>query len=74
MIQRAYAAAVERLRHDPHFPLPVPTLLEVAASYRRIVPGARMHEIRAQVALARLPLADCEPQSDLVDALRAFVS
>ena len=72
MIQRAYETAVARLRQDPHFPLPVPTLIEVAASYRRIVPDARMREIRAQLAEAGLALADDDPR-DAVSPLRALI-
>ena len=60
IIRRAYQLAVERLRNDPHFALPVPTLLEVAAQYRRVIPGARINEIRAELAHAALPLADAD--------------
>ncbi len=58
MIERAYETAVARLRVDPHFPLLVPTLLEVAAYYRRMKPDARLAEIRAEINRARLRLAD----------------
>jgi hypothetical protein len=58
MIERAYERAVENLRVDPHFPLLVPTLLEVAAYYRRMKPEARLAEVREEIARARLQLAD----------------
>jgi hypothetical protein len=60
MIEQAYQNAVSRLREDQHFPLLVPTLYEVAAFYRRMVPGARLAEIRAQLTAARLRLADVD--------------
>ncbi len=58
MIETAYDKAVETLRVDPHYPLLVPTLLEVAAHFRRMKPDARLNEIRAEIARARLRLAD----------------
>ena len=60
MIEQAYDSAVAQLRCDAHFPLLVPTLYEVAAYYRRMVPGARLSEIRRQLATARLRLADLD--------------
>jgi hypothetical protein len=60
MIEQAYQHAVARLREDQHFPLLVPTLYEVAAHYRRMVPGARLAEVREQITRARLQLADLD--------------
>jgi hypothetical protein len=58
MIERAYDSAVESLRVDPRFPLLVPTLLEVAAYYRRMKPDARLAEVREALEKAQLRLAD----------------
>jgi hypothetical protein len=57
-IEQAYAKAVEKLRSDPHYAIPVPTLLDVAAFYRRGRPETRLAEVRAAVLHAHLMVAD----------------
>jgi len=58
LIKKAYDTAVDKLRVDPHFALLVPTLLDLAASYRHIVPGTPMSHIRDQARQAGLRLSD----------------
>ena len=74
MIRRAYAIAVEQLRHDPHYPLLVPTLFEVAAQYRRLVPGTALEEIRTQILAANLKLADWGSVAATTSGIRALVA
>lgn len=74
MIQRAYEAAVELLRRDPHFPLLVPTLLEVAAQYRRLVPGAGLDEVRALVVAEGLKVADWGAIAETTSGRRVMVA
>ena len=60
MIQHAYRAAVAQLRLHPHYVIPVPTAYELAAHYRRIVPGARLADIREEAQRLGLVLADTD--------------
>ncbi len=60
MLREAYERAVEQLRSDPHYPLPVPTQYELAAQYRRVAPGARLDEIVTEAFRLGLVLADVD--------------
>ena len=60
MLREAYERAVEQLRSDPHYPLPVPTQYELAAQVRRVTPGARLDEIVTEAFRLGLVLADVD--------------